>query len=256
MLEALLIGLLAASSLVVGAAMGLGPKIPKKAVGLLLGFGAGALISGVSFELAREAIDVGGVDALAVGLAIGAATFYLGDRRLEGGGGLRLHRPRRHGQAPKKHAGAKAGGAAASGGTVLALGALLDGVPEQAALGISIAGGQGASIALIAAIFLSNLPEGLGSAAQLRQDGRSTKSILVLWGGVALAGALSTVLGDLLLDGASGNVTGAVSGFAAGAILVMLVDSMIPEAYDQGGRAAGLATIVGYAVAVALSTAG
>ena len=237
MLEALLIGLLAASSLVVGAVAGLVVRVPPKVVGLLLGFGAGALISGVSFELAEEALADAGVEVLAIGLALGALTFYLGDRRLE--------RPHPRGK-----------GAAASSGTVLALGALLDGIPEQGVLGISIAGGEGASVALIAAIFLSNLPESLGSSAQLRAEGRSARDVLLLWGGVALAGALSTVVGYLLLDGASGTITGGVSGFAAGAILVMLVDSMVPEAREQGGAAAGLATIVGYAVAVALSQAG
>lgn len=237
MLQALLIGLLAASSLILGAVAGLFAKVPDRFVGLLLGFGAGALISGVSFELADEAIAAGGVTSLAIGLALGALTFYLGDRRLE--------RPHPHGK-----------GASGSSGTVLALGALLDGIPEQTALGISIAAGQGAGIALIAAIFLSNLPESLGSAAQLREDGRGARDVLGLWTGVALTGAVATVLGYGLLDGASGQVTGAVSGFAAGAILVMLVDSMVPDAHRDGGGAAGLATIVGYAVAVALSQAG
>jgi len=140
-----------------------------------------------------------------------------------------------------------------SGGAVLALGALLDGVPEQTALGISLAGGAAVDVALIAAIFVSNLPEAVGSAAQLRAGGWSTARVLGLWALVAAVGVVATALGYGLLDGASGAVRGTVDAFAAGAVLCMLVDSMIPEARREGGRAAGLATIVGFAVAVALS---
>lgn len=235
MLQALGIGALAASSLIIGAALALVRPLPERLVALLLAFGAGALVSSVSFELADEAIKQGGLALFGLGLAVGALTFYAGDRRLGAG------RPHRRG-----------GGS----GAVLALGALLDGIPEQTALGISLAGGAKLNLALIAAIFVSNLPEGLGSAAELRKGGSSSRRILGLWIGVAVVGIVATVLGYGLLDGVSGEVRGVVNAFAAGAILCMLIDSMIPEAREDGGPSAGLVTMIGFAVAVALSQTG
>jgi ZIP family zinc transporter len=234
-LHALAIAALAVSSLIVGAALALGVKLPKRTVGLLLAFGAGALVSSVSFELADEAINQSGVWLFGAGLALGALTFYAGDRRLEGD-----RRPHRTGD---------------SNGAVLALGALLDGIPEQTALGISLAGGAKANVALIAAIFVSNLPEAVGSAAALRANGSTAGRILGLWGLVAAVGVLATLLGYGLLDGVSSELRGTVNAFAAGAVLCMLIDSMIPEARKDGGRVAGLATMLGFAVAVALSQA-
>jgi ZIP family zinc transporter len=238
--HALAIAALAVSSLLIGAGLALAVTLPERAVGLLLAFGAGALVSSVSFELADEAIDQGGVGFFALGLALGALTFYAGDRALEARSGKR--RPHRS-------------AAGSSSGAVLALGAQLDGIPEQTALGISLAGGAKADVALIAAIFVSNLPEALGSAADLRKAGSSGRRILGLWAGVAVTGIAASLLGYALLDGASGEVRGTVNAFAAGAVLCMLIDSMIPEARHDGGRAAGLVTVIGFAVAVALSQA-
>lgn len=238
MLHALLIGALAVSSLVIGAGLALMTELPDRVVGLLLAFGAGALVSSVSFELADEAINQSGVPLFGLGLALGALSFYAGDRALEAHSGRR--RPHR-----------KAAGS--SSGAVLALGAQLDGIPEQTALGISLAGGAKANLALIVAIFVSNLPEAVGSAANLRKAGSSTRKVVGLWAGVAVTGIIATALGYGLLDGVSGEVRGVVNAFAAGAVLCMLIDSMIPEARHDGGRAAGLVTMLGFAVAVALS---
>ncbi len=236
MLEATAIGALAASSLVLGALIALGRPLPGRAVALLLAFGAGALVSSVSFELAEEAIHEGGLALFGLGLAAGAVAFYLGDRATGDG------RPHRSGDS-------------GASGSVLAVGALLDGIPEQLALGISLAGGASADVALIAAIFISNLPEAVGSAAQLRRSGSSRARVLGLWSGVAAVGVVATIAGYGLLDGASGQVRGFVNAFAAGAVLCMLIDSMIPEARKGAGPAAGLVTMLGFAVAVALSHA-
>jgi ZIP family zinc transporter len=234
-LHALGIGTLAASSLMIGALFAHLLADRKRAVGLLLAFGAGALISSLSFELADEAVKLSGVALFALGLALGALTFYGGDRWLEARSGHR----RAHRTQPQS-----------TGGMTLALGALLDGIPEQAVLGIALAAGKAADVALIAAIFISNLPESIGSAAKMER-GRALR----LWAGVTAAGVLSTVAGYGLLDGASEELRGVVDAFAAGAVLCMLIDSMIPEAREDGGRAAGLATMIGFAVAVALSQA-
>jgi zinc transporter, ZIP family len=244
MLEALLWGLVGSSSLVLGAVIGLRVAIGRRPLGLLMGFGAGTLISAVSFELADEALKEGGTVALGVGLAVGALAFWLGDRFVEGlGGEGRPQRPR--------------GADAEGSGAALVLGALLDGVPEQAAIGLSLASGAsgGVGVALVAAIFISNVPESLASAAAMRAARRSRRQVLALWLGVAVLTTLATLAGYGLLGGASGTVTGAVQALAAGAILVMLVDAMVPEAVRHGGKTVGLVTVLGFAVAVLISEA-
>ena len=139
-------------------------------------------------------------------------------------------------------------------GDSLALGALLDGIPEQLVLGLGLAQGEGVGVGLLVAIYVSNLPEGIGSAADMRKAGRSGRTVFWLWVRVALACTAATMAGFALADVSTGEVTAVIDGFAAGALLVMLVDSMIPEARKEGGRAAGLATVLGFAVAAGLSS--
>jgi zinc transporter, ZIP family len=225
-------GVVAASSLVFGMLLGLARSWPDRLIGLVLSFGAGALISAVSFELFEEGVKVGGAAAVGLGLGAGAIVYFVLARAVE-------------------HMGPGGGG----GGTALALGAFLDGIPEQTVLGIGIAGGEGVSIALLVAIFVSNLPEAIGSAVDMRAAGAALRQIRLLWLGVATACALATPLGYGLARATGGHFQAAINGFAAGALLVMLVDSMIPEATQKSGRVAGLATTLGFAVAAGLSTA-
>lgn len=232
MLSALGWGALAAASLVVGALLALARHWRDGVVGAVLAFGAGALISSVAFELAQEGLSISSPTSVAIGLALGAVTFFLADRAVE------------------KIGGRKGGGAA---GLPLALGSLLDGIPEQAVLGIGLATGQGVSVALLVAIFVSNLPEGVGSAADMRAVGKSNAAIIRLWVAVAVVCTLATLGGYAVADLAGGEVKGGIDGFAAGALLVMLVDSMVPEAKEKAGNRAGLATVLGFAVAAALS---
>ena len=138
-------------------------------------------------------------------------------------------------------------------GPALALGALLDGIPEQMVLGIGIAAGDGVSLSLLAAIFVSNLPEAIGASTDLRAARRSRATILRMWLAVAAVCTLATVVGYALADATSGDFQAAINGFAAGALLVMLIDSMIPEAAAKARRPAGLATVLGFAVAAALT---
>jgi ZIP family zinc transporter len=229
MAEALGWGALAASSLVLGALLGRARAWPRRAVGLVLGFGAGALISAVTFELAEDGVAIGGGLAVAIGLAAGALTYFVGDGLVE--------RPGR-----------------SDPGAALALGAFLDGIPEQFVLGLGIAVGDGVSVGLLAAIFVSNLPEAIGSATALRAGGRSDHQVTRLWIAVAAVCTLASLLGYGIADATGGHLRGAINGFAAGALLVMLVDSMIPEATRQAGRATGLVTTLGFAVAAGLST--
>lgn len=232
-------GALAASSLVIGALLGLARPWPRRPVGLVLAFGAGALISAVSFELALEGARVGGGGAVATGLAAGAVTYYLLNgavARLGSGGDVRAQ--------PSGDQDA---------GPALALGAFLDGIPEQLVLGIGIAVGDGVGIGLLVAIFVSNLPEALGSASELRAAGRSPAAIRRLWVAVAALCTAATVLGYGVADIASNELKAGINGFAAGALLVMLVDTMIPDAAKKAGPTAGLMTALGFAVATGLS---
>jgi ZIP family zinc transporter len=232
-------GSLSAFSLVLGALLALARRWPERLVGLVLAFGAGALISAVSFELAEEGIRLGDRGSTAAGLAAGALVYYLLDGVIAGAG---------------SQARGRAGRASASNpGTALALGAFLDGIPEQMVLGIGLAAGEGVSVSLLVAIFVSNLPEAIGSASEMRAAGRDDGTILRLWVTVATVCALATVAGYALADSVFDNLNAAIDGFAAGALLVMLVDSMIPDATRQAGRAAGLVTTLGYAVATGLS---
>jgi len=220
-------GLLAASSLALGALIGLARPWPRKAVGLVLGFGAGALISAVSFELAEDGVKIAGGLPVAIGLGVGALTYFVASGPV----------------------------AAMGGGGALALGAFLDGIPEQMVLGIGLASGDEVSVGLLAAIFVSNLPEGIGGATELKAAGRSRKQVLRLWLAVAVACSLATPLGYALIDITSDEFQGGINGFAAGALLVMLVDSMIPDATEQAGRTTGLVTALGFAVGAGLSFA-
>jgi ZIP family zinc transporter len=227
MLEALGYGALAASSLLIGAFLGLARDLPQRVVGLVLGFGAGALISSVAFELAEDGVRIGGGAAVGVGLAAGALTYYACDGLVE----------------------SRSGGA----GGALALGAFLDGIPEQLVLGIGLTTGEGVSVGLLAAIFVSNLPEAVGASNGMRAAGRKPATILRLWVAVTVVLTLATVAGYGIADNASDALLGGVNGFAAGALIVMLVDSMIPEAARQAGRPAGLITTLGFALAAGLS---
>jgi ZIP family zinc transporter len=185
-LAALCWGLLAASSLIVGAALGVIRDWNQRVVGLLLGFGAGALVASVSFELAEEGFRVGGAVSVSLGLAVGAVTLFLADM-----GVARL-----------------GGRARQSAGSSLALGALLDGIPEQAVLGIGIATGPGVSLALLVAIFVSNLPEAIGSASDIRTAGHPPRTVLLLWTAVAKLCALATVGGFQLQEVAGKELQG------------------------------------------------
>jgi zinc transporter, ZIP family len=233
-------GALAASSLVLGALLAFARRWPARQVGLVLAFGAGALISAVSFELAAEGLRVGSLGATAVGLGVGALTYY----GLDGAIANRF-------SAGRGRAG-RTGGSAP--GTALALGAFLDGIPEQLVLGIGLAGGEGIGVGLLVAIFVSNLPEAIGSASEMRRSGSDRSRILRLWGVVAAICTVASVAGYAIADAASGDLQAGIDGFAAGALLVMLIDSMIPDATRESGRVAGLVTTLGFAVATALSS--
>lgn len=239
--SAVLWGAVAASSLVIGAALGLARTWPARQLGLVLAFGAGALISAVSFELWEEGIGAGGYGWVGAGLGLGAITYFLASRRLApADDDPSAHRP-------------PSGPPPGADGKALALGATLDGIPEQLVLGIGLAAGDGVSASLLLAIFISNLPESIGSATEMRGSGRSPSTIRRLWIAVVVVCTVATVCGYALADVTDERFAAAIDGFAAGALLVMLIDSMIPEARKRGGSVAGLVSVLGFAVAAGLS---
>lgn len=240
MLTAALWGFVGGAALVLGAAAGLRLDVSRRAIGLIMGFGAGVLISALSFELTQEAFEVGGTDAVAIGLAGGALTFFAGDHIIDRSGGDQRKR---------------SGGQQAEGKPqAIVLGAVLDGIPESVAIGVSLIGGKGVGVAVVAAVFLSNVPEALAAATGLRAAGHSDRWIYTLWLGVAVVSAASAAIGYAALGDASANVVAIIQAFAAGAILTMLADTMMPEAFENGGDLVGLVTVLGFAGAFVLST--
>jgi len=242
MLEAALWGSAGGSALVVGAAIGLRFRFGARTIGLVMGFGSGVLISALAFELTEEAFAIGGTGPLVVGLLIGALSFFVADWYIDGRGGD--HRKRSGGQQ-------EAGSANA-----IVIGALMDGIPESFVIGIVLLHHHDLPLAIVAAVFLSNVPESLSAATGLRTAGHSPRYIISLWAGVMLVSALAAAAGYGFLGGASDELIAGIEAFAAGAILTMLADTMMPEAFEGGGNAVGLVTVAGFATAFLLTTVG
>ena len=217
--------------------MALRTEIQRPILGLLMGFGAGTLISALAFELTEEAFALGGADTVAAGLGAGALAYFVGDRMLD-----------RRGASGRMRTDVDSSDSA---GMALLLGAVLDGIPESAVIGITVLEGQ-VSVPMLAAVFLSNLPESVSSVASMR--GQDHGQVLRRWLLVTLACAIAAGLGYGLLDGASGDLVGFIEAFAGGAVLMTVADAMLPEARELGGKAVGLATTLGFALAYLLST--
>jgi ZIP family zinc transporter len=232
--QAVLWGAVAASPLLVGALLALVRRWPDRLLGIILGFGAGALMASIAFELWEQGVELAGHGPLIAGVAAGALCYYIAARILDAR------------QAKRK---------ADAGGGSLAIGALLDGIPEQLVLGIGLASGEGVGVALIVAIIVSNLPESIGSASDLLEGGMRRGRVVLLWAGVAVLCALATVGGFALASVVDDSFRAGANGFAAGALLVMLVDSMVPEAQKKATESTGLATVIGFAFAAWLALA-
>ncbi|MER5702207.1 ZIP family zinc transporter [Micromonospora sp. NPDC002296] len=238
-------GLLAGSALLVGAALGWFVPVPRRVVASVMAFGAGVLLSAVSFELVAEAHEQGGLLPTAIGAA-GGAVAYTGANVLLARRGAR-HR-KRSGDQPSE-------GQEPGSGSAMAVGALLDGIPESVVIGASLLTGGAVSAVTVIAVFLSNVPEGLSSAAGMRRAGRTRRYVFLLWTGIALVSGLAALAGNTLLGGAPPEVLASITALAAGAILAMITDTMVPEAFEDAHLLVGLITVLGFLVAFALSHA-
>jgi zinc transporter, ZIP family len=234
-LEAGLWGFVGGFALVVGAFAAFALRPSKRAIAYVMAFGAGVLISAVAFDLTEEALDLGGGLPVGAGLAAGALAYYLGDRVLTD--------RRRRGRSEE-----------AEDPQGLVLGALLDGIPESAAIGLTLISGGSISGSFVAAVFISNLPESISASAELESQ-HSRRAIVGLWLAIAIASAIAAALGYVLLEDASGDWAAFVKAFAGGAILCMLANTMMPQAFRDGGDRVGLVTVLGFALAALLSAA-
>lgn len=240
-------GLLAGSSLLLGAGIGYYAKISQRIIAAIMAFGAGVLISALAFELMNEAYKRGGFDSTAIGFISGAAIYTLANWYLAHQGAR--HRKRSGKQQPSETE-------TSGSGLAIAVGALLDGIPESIAIGISMIEGGTVSWVTVAAVFLSNVPEGLSSAAGMKQSGRSLRYIFGVWGVIAVVSGASALAGYSLFSHFPVDVVAATIAIAAGAILAMISDTMMPEAFEQAHDFAGLVTVCGFLAAFMLSKLG
>ncbi|MET0819380.1 MAG: ZIP family metal transporter [Aeromicrobium sp.] len=239
-------GVLAGGALVVGALIAWFVRVPQPLVASVMAFGSGVLISALSFDLVDEAEKTGGLVPTVAGALGGAVVYVAANVALARRGAQ--HRKRSQDQQPSEDE-------QAGSGSAIAIGALLDGVPESVVLGVSLLGGGGVGVPVLAAIFISNLPEGLSSAAGMKRNGRSSRYVFGVWIGIAVASGVAALVGNLVLDGAPDETIAAITAIAAGAILAMVADTMIPEAFEKTHLYAGLIATVGFLAAFTIGRA-
>jgi zinc transporter, ZIP family len=229
-------GTLAASSLVIGAVVAIVFRIPLRAIGLIMGFGGGVLISAVAFDLMEEAVQKSsGHGWVITGFFAGCLVFFGGDRLIDHLGGSDR----------KDATGDQEGGSSLS----IVLGSVLDGIPESMVIGLTIFEGGAVGAAYLAAVFISNLPESISSTAGLVASGWKKSNILWMWIAIAVISGLASLAGYALFQNSSPGVVAFVLAFAGGAIITMLAETMMPEAFEHGGKLVGVMTALGFATA-------
>jgi ZIP family zinc transporter len=239
MLNAFLIGLLATSSLVIGGIIASRFSLSNRAIGIIMGFGAGTLISAISYELIFEAVKIAKRTGFpAYGLFTGAFTFFFADKLIEkfsAGSPMDLNKSK-----------------STKLIVPMILAIILDGIPESIVLGLGMFEVGTVSFAMLVAVFISNLPEAIAGSTGMKAGGWSKKKIILLWLFIALVCAASSAAGYTLFVEASERWMAFILAFAGGAILMMLANSMIPEAYEHGGKLAGVFTVLGFFLSVTM----
>ncbi len=240
MLKVIIFSFLTGFSLILGTAIGTSFKVSQKIIAAVMAFGSGVMICALTFGLMEEAFKYGGFDAVTIGFLVGGVIFIAGDFAVHRFGG-RHYRKKKPFKSIRQ-----------TNGKAIVLGALLDGIPESIALGVALFSQNGIGILMVGAIFMSNLPESLTSVSDLKKEGFSKKQIYFMWIAVSSIVIITTIVSYLFLKKLNLNILGIILSFASGSILAMLADSMIPEAFEEGGYLIGLLTILGFLTAFIL----
>jgi ZIP family zinc transporter len=236
-------GLVSGSALIIGALIGLYTKLPHKLIAAIMAYGSGVLISTLSFELIDEAYTSGGLRSTAFGFLAGAVFYTFCNLLLVKNGADKRKHPANQVQENEQN----------GSGMAIALGSIMDGIPESVVIGLSLLQGNGVSYVAVIAIFLSNIPESLSSATGMKNAGRSGKYILLLWTAICILMGLSSLAGYAIFSNFSDQVNAATISVAAGAILAMISDTMIPEAFRLTRNFTGIIIVVGFLTAYLLS---
>jgi ZIP family zinc transporter len=230
LLQAVIVGALSQSALLLSGLAVYVVRVPRRVVGVLSGYGAGALVGAIAFDLIPEGEGLGSNLDVAAWLLLGAAVFVVADRLVE----------------------SRFGDGAASGMGIV-VGSVVDGVPESLIFGIQLAAGQGLSIAFLAAVFVSNIPQALAPSVDLAESGWKPARMALMWGVVVVACGMTAGAGFLLAD-ALGIDGDRAAAFAAGGLLAMMTNSLMPFAFERAGALAGIMTVVGFAASLATSS--
>lgn len=253
----MLFGVVASSALVLGALLGGRVQFRKRVLASMLAFAAGALITALAFELFEVSYEQGGLWRAALGLLAGAAVFTVLsqwlDRFAEGNRSEDQGSEKLDTDAPASDTAASSASVSGAAGLALLAAVTLDGVPENVALGVSLSEGSG-GVALLGAIFVSNFPEALVGSASMRAQGRSQVFILGTWTLCAVLLTFTVVLGAGPLSSAEPQTLSLPLAFAAGAVLASLADTLMPEAYEDGGPAVAMSTAAGFVLSFYLAT--
>ncbi|MGG3806492.1 ZIP family metal transporter [Metabacillus fastidiosus] len=223
-------GAVSGSAVLLGALAAMFLPIKKRIIGFIMAFGTGVLIGAATYELLGESVHKGGIKATSIGFLAGAIIFTLFDFFIS-----------RHGAKERKRSGSSNEGS----GLAIFIGTVMDAIPESIMIGASLIGNQTVSWLLVAAIFISNIPEGLSSTSGLLKSNYSKKKILLLWFAVLFISSFSSWGGYFFLDHASEALIAGITAFAGGGIIAMVSSTMMPEAYEEGGPAIGLIAALG-----------
>lgn len=251
---AALSGIIGGGTLLLGALVAWFLAIPERVIAGIMAAGAGVLLSTLAFELVAEAAADGGVFPTMAGFLAGSIIYLLADAAVSRGTATA------RGAAPHRGVGRasnivvrRSGKSNESGnGAAIAIGALIDGIPESIVMGLAVVGGGGLSVPIVAAVAISNIPEGLGSTAALKKGGTSAARVFGVWVAIAIITVIASLTGYLAFQGAPAELTALVTTIAAGGLLAMICNTMIPEAFAQDHGWTGLWATLGFLTAFVL----